>query len=125
MPYKIHWTSQRAVYVQFFGVITDSDLSAATNDFYNDQRVDFVHSVTWNFTGIDDFIVGPERANEIAASDTVASGYLRALKAAFVIQHPALIELAKGYIATMEELGSPWQNRIFGSVEEASIWLSA
>jgi hypothetical protein len=123
MPYKIDWTSPRAVNVQFFGVITDSDLSAATDDFYHDERVDFVREVTWDHTNIVDFIVTPERLNEIAASDSVASGYMYPLKSAFVIHHPAVIELAKGYIATLEELGSPWQNRIFVSLEEARGWL--
>jgi hypothetical protein len=125
MSFRFCWESNRSVYVQFSGDISEGDLTSATDTLYHDPRSDLVREVIWDFSGIDNFEISPTQVEVIAASDTAASSYMRSMKAAFVICHPELIELAKNYIATMERLGSPWQNRLFASEEDARRWLSA
>lgn len=125
MPYEFNWESSRTVCVRFFGVVTDDDLSAATHDLYNNERSDLVREAYWDFSSIDDFIINPESVEQLAIEDFGASTYMKPMKAAFIIQHSALAELADGYIGTMETLGSPWKNRLFSTMEEARKWMAA
>lgn len=125
MPYKFNWESGRTIHVLFHGTVTQSDLTNASNDLFNDPRSDSVRQAYWDFTGIEGFTFEWPHVREIAATDSVASTYMGRMKAAFIIQDIELAELARGYIREMENMGSPWKNRLFPSMEEARQWMAA
>lgn len=122
MPYRVIWESNHAVWTKFSGVVTYAEALGATNAFYGDPRCDTAQCAFWDFTDIDGFVVDGSEVEEMAFVDHVASLYMRPLKSAFVLRDPALLELAEQYVAQMRELGSPWQNRIFGTMDEARQW---
>lgn len=122
MPYRTEWESPTSAYTRFTGKVTYAETVEATEAFYNDPRSDEVDRVYWDFSDIDGFAVSADSVQEMAGSDTAASRYLGPMKAAFVIRDRDLIALAEQYIALMRELGSPWQNRIFQSLDEARRW---
>lgn len=122
MPYQVTWESPTSIWTKFSGQVPFSEMMQASSDLFDDPRSDGVEHAYWDFSDIDGFTVSEEEVDEIAYIDDAASRHMRQLKAAFVIRDPGLIELAEQYIAQLSALGSPWQNRIFQSMEEARQW---
>jgi hypothetical protein len=123
MAFKIFWESHSSVWVAFNGTATFGEATAATNAVYNDPRSDDLEFALWDFAAIDDFAVTERDVEEMAASDYAAGLYMKPLKAAFVIADPGLKDLGDQYISHMRKLGSPWQNRLFASLDDARKWI--
>lgn len=122
MRYVFTWESDKHLWVKFFGALDGTDLNNATNDLYNDFRLDSLQGVLWDFSGIDSFDVTDIHAEEVAYTDFAASHYKRNMKAAFITQNPGFAKLAKIYIETMDDLRCPWENRLFDNIEDARMW---
>ena len=84
MPYKLVWATDPTMHCHFFGKVGFGDLTHATNDFYNDIRVDRTRFAVWDFSEMGEFVVGQHESLEMAATDFAASAYLKSLKAAFI-----------------------------------------
>ncbi|MCP5278733.1 MAG: hypothetical protein H6935_10290 [Thiobacillus sp.] len=125
MPYMLIWESPNTMRCHFSGDVDAAGLNKATNDFYNDERSEHVTKVLWDFSAMKHFEVEKDHVTEIAFTDYVASGYLKPMKAAFITTDPQFSELAKHYIAEMEQLESSWTNRLFTSIEDARIWIAS
>lgn len=123
MPYTIQWLSPNDVWVKFDGILRFADTLNATNDVYNDLRADHLDHAYWDFSAIDDFKVSEREVEEMASMDHSASLYMRPLRSAFVIQKPELRQLGEEYIGLMLTLGSPWQNKLFETMESARRWM--
>ena len=125
MPHRIIWESKQSVWTKFSGIVTYVETLNATNALYNNPRCDDVLHAYWDFTEIDGFVVDESEVEEMAFVDNAASLYLRPMKAAFILSDPDLVALAEQYIAQMRDLGSPWENRIFPSMEDARDWMAS
>jgi hypothetical protein len=124
MPYKFNWESEESVCVEFFGEVTFTDTMCATEDLYNDFRADHVRNVFWDFSTIKGFDVSEAEVTDMAAMDHAASLYMHPLKAAFIISDPKLMELAEQYIASLNDMGCSWQNKLFSNMDDARHWAS-
>jgi len=124
MPYILTWEFPNTMWCQFSGDVDAASINKATNDFYNDERSDHVTQVIWDFSAMKQFRVEENQVTEIAFTDHAASGYMKPMKAAFIITNPKFSELAKHYIAMMEQLESAWTNRLFASIEDAKVWIA-
>ena len=113
------------MHCHFLGKVGFADLTHATNDFYNDIRVDRTRFAVWDFSEMDEFVVGKHEASEIAATDFAASAYLKPLKSAFVTNNPAFAELVRHYITEMDAMGTQWTNRLFADRAEAMRWIAS
>lgn len=122
MPYELVFESTSTLWCRFSGHIDFCDTSKATNEFYGDPRSDQVNAVLWDFSEIASFSVSADEVSEMAASDEVASSYMRRLKSAFITRDPALATLTRHYIQEMVSFGSPWENRLFETVDDARRW---
>lgn len=58
MPYKLVWATDTTMHCHFLGKVGFADLTHATNDFYNDIRVDRTRFAVWDFSEMDEFVVG-------------------------------------------------------------------
>ena len=125
MPYKLVWATDPTMHCHFFGKVGFGDLTHATNDFYNDIRVDRTRFAVWDFSEMDEFVVGKHEASEMAATDFAASAYLKPLKSAFVTNNPAFAELVRHYITEMDAMGTQWTNRLFADRAEAMRWIAS
>ncbi len=125
MPYHLIWESPDTMRCHFFGSVDVANLNDATNDFYNDSRSDRVTRALWDFSAMTQFAVDREQVSEIAFSDHAASCYMKPMKAAFITANPEFAELARLYIAEMEQLGGDWSNRLFASPDEARDWMAS
>ena len=70
------------MHCHFLGKVGFGDLTHATNDFYNDIRVDRTRFAVWDFSQMEEFVVGKHEASEMAATGFAASAYLKPLKSA-------------------------------------------
>ena len=122
MPYKFNWESPESLRVEFFGVVTFVDAINATEDLYNDYRSDEVRYAFWDFSAIDGYLVSETEVTEMAAMDAAASEYMKPMKAAFIIRDRNLAALGEYYLATLRELGCPWQHELFCSMDDARQW---
>lgn len=125
MPYKIDWESKNTIWVRFFGNVSFTDLTNATNEFYNDERSDHVTGAFWDFSAMTLFDVGKDQVSEIAFIDNAASRYMKPIKAAFITADAAFTELARHYIEEMEQLETYWTNRLFSSMDDARAWVES
>ncbi len=123
MPYQLNWESPTKIVCQFFGKVDFDELNMATNAFYNDHRSDYVKEAFWDFTEMTSFEVDATEASEMAHTDTAASNYIKHLNAAFITQDAIFSELVKHYIEEMERIGSPWNNRLFQTMDQAKKWI--
>jgi len=122
MPYQLIFESPTTVYCRFSGRVDFADTIKATNEFYGDPRSDQIRVILWDFSNISSFTVSADEVSEMAATDNVASSYMTHLKAAFITSHPELALLTRHYIAEMAQHGSPWENAVFGTIDEARRW---
>ena len=125
MPYKLVWPTDTTMHCHFLGKVGIGDLTCATDDFYNDIRVDRTRFAVWDFSEMDEFVVGKHEASEMAATDFAASAYLKPLKSAFVTNNPAFAELVRHYIIEMDAMGAQWTNRLFADRAEAMRWMAS
>jgi hypothetical protein len=123
MPYQINWESPTKIVCQFFGKVDFDELNMATNAFYNDHRSDYVKEAFWDFTEMTSFEVDASEASEMAHTDNAASNYIKRLYAAFITQDEGFAELIRHYIEEMERIGSPWNNRLFQTMDQAKKWI--
>jgi hypothetical protein len=124
MPYQLIWESPDTMRCHFSGRVDVANLNDATNDFYNDSRSDCVTRAFWDFSAMTQFAVDRAQVSEIAFSDHAASCYMKPMKAAFITANAEFAELARLYIAEMEQLGGDWRNRLFASLGEARVWMA-
>lgn len=125
MPYTLSWESPDTMRCRFYGDIDFADLNHATNDFYNDQRSDRVRNALWDFSAMTHFRVNDDQVLEIAATDNMASRYMKPMRAAFITTDAEFAELARHYTDEMERSASAWTNRLFFSLEDAREWIAS
>jgi hypothetical protein len=122
MPYKLLFESPTTLYCRFSGRVDFADSIKATNEFYGDPRSDQIRLVFWDFSEILSFTVSEDEVAEMAATDDAASSYMTHLKAAFIVRDPELALLTRHYIREMEQYGTPWDNALFETLDEARRW---
>ena len=120
MPYTTEW-EQHGVYWRYWGTVSGKELIDSNLDIYGDERFDAMKYQIVDFLQIDAFQVTRDDMLKIAAYDRAAALSNPRVKVAVVAKITAIKFLTALYDA--ENIKSPWETRMFDSVEQARSWV--
>lgn len=120
MPYSTTW-EPRGVMWTFWGVVTGEELFRSNGEVYGDPRFDDITYELVDLTGVDRFDVTEEDMLVMAASDRAASRSNANVRIAVAANDPSIRAMSERY--SEAAVRSPWQQRVFTSVEDARNWL--
>ena len=120
MPYSIEWEKLGVRWI-YTGVVNGQDVLQSNRDVYGDARfdkmryqlADFLKAESFNFTEMD--------VKQIAYMDKAAATTNPFVKVAIAADHEVAKELTNLYAKYAED--SPWETRIFETIEEAKKWI--
>tara|TARA_R100000027_G_scaffold2734_9_gene2717 strand:+ start:23205 stop:23579 length:375 start_codon:yes stop_codon:yes gene_type:complete len=120
MPHKTIWEEDGILW-EYSGITTVEEVAQANTEFYRDRRSDHCKYQIFNGLGSEEITGTESEIRMLAAIDFGASRSIRNLKVALVVK-PTMEEPTEHYMKTLKEMGSPWECRIFNSMEEARKW---
>lgn len=119
MPYTTEWENQ-GIHWHYWGEVSGEELIQSNLEIYGDERFDRMKYQIVDLTGVDSFDVTHDDMLKMAAYDRAAARSNPSVKVA-VIAHIATIKsLTTLYDAENQQ--SPWETRMFDTVEEARFW---
>jgi len=123
MPHSTSW-EKHGIYWQFSGTVSVKEYFATDAELYNDSRSDQIKYWIWDGTNIEELAISDIHAELAAAADWAATQYNHSVKAALIASDKHIKELMEGYIELSKEFESPWEFKIFETIEEARQWVS-
>lgn len=121
MPYQISW-QEHGVTWHYSGVLTGKDLMQSNFDIFGDERFDDIRYQIVDLTGVEEIQVTEQHMRKVAHLDMAASRSNPRVKVAVVSNSEAATQLNVYYDKYCDEK-SPWETRVFGSIEEAEAWV--
>lgn len=121
MPYKITWQEHGVVW-HYSGVLTGNELLQSNLDIFGDERFDDIRYQIVNLAGADKIEVTEGHMRKIAYLDMAAARTNPRVKVAVVSDNDAATQLSVHYDKFCDAK-SPWESRVFSSIEEAEAWV--
>ena len=121
MPYSVEW-KERGAHWKFTGIVTGQEILQADLDLYGDERFDNLSYALFDFSGGTSFALTEKEMKEIAYLDMASTPTNPNIKLAIVASHDVMKKMSGLYAEYMEL--SPWETKIFDTVEEAKQWLN-
>ena len=120
MPYSTEW-KEKEFQATFTGIVTSQEILKMVFGFYGDERFDRIKYNLVDFTGADSLKTNEKEIKEIAYLDMAAARSNPNIKVAIAAGHDFIKEMSQLYAEYSDE--SPWQVKIFNTLEEARQWL--
>lgn len=121
MPYLITWQKQGVIW-RYSGVLTGEDLLQSNFDIFGDERFDDIRYQIVNLIAVDSIEVTEKHMRKVAHLDMAAARTNPRVKVAVVSNSEAATQLNVYYDKYCDEK-SPWETKVFSSVEEAEAWV--
>jgi hypothetical protein len=121
MAYTTEWETQGVLW-RYSGIVDGTELINSNLDIYGDERFDRMKYQIVDLTRVSAFNVTRDEMLKIAAYDRAASLSNPFVKVAVVAKITAIKALTVLYDA--ENIKSPWETRIFDTVDQARAWIS-
>jgi hypothetical protein len=121
MAYTTEWETQGVLW-RYSGIVDGTELINSNLDIYGDERFDQMKYQIVDLTRVSAFNVTRDEMLKIAAYDRAASLSNPFVKVAVVAKITAIKALTVLYDA--ENIKSPWETRIFDTVDQARAWIS-
>ena len=121
MPYSTPWEESGVLWT-FRGKVTGEEMLKANQEIYDDPRFQHLTYQIVDLTGVEFFDVTEDDMALIAVNDRVAARSKPGVRVAVAAADELIKDLSAFYDAVM--VGSPWQQRIFDSMNEAREWLT-
>jgi len=122
MPYSSQW-EPGGVYRRYTGVVSGVELIEASLDMYADSRFDDIHYLIADFSQVDGFEITMEEVEKLAHFNTAAAKTNGNVKTALVLTDDHAKGLVSIYDIVAQANNSPWENKVFATVEHARRWL--
>lgn len=126
MPYTTHWKG-KGFHVNFSGLVSNDEVLQASIDMEADERFDSLRYMLSDFSAIDDLHFEADKfTKEILVHATInkaASKTNAKIKRAIVATHETVIMFANLYTAEASFADSPWDLKIFSTIEAAENWV--
>ena len=122
MAYQITWKEDAVVFT-FYGELDINEVHKASGTLHGDARFDELKYVIANFLEADLKKIEMTQIEEHAAIDYAASMSVPRIKVALIAKDfSSSAEKCTRYIEESKRFGSPWEIRIFSSLEDADAW---
>lgn len=121
MPYSSNW-EHNGVYRRYSGMVSGVELIEASLDMYADSRFDEINYLIADFSQVDGFNISMEEVEKLAHFNTAAAKTNGNIKTALVINDESAKSLVSIYDIVTEANNSPWENKVFSSIDEARHW---
>jgi hypothetical protein len=121
MRYTVSW-KDKTVRVDYFGDVINADIESAHSDLNNDGRFYECDNLILDVSQCSLERVNVPRLIGVVAVDLGASMSNKSLKVAMIAKDPINVAKVSEYIAT--SCVSPWEYKIFASVDDANTWLN-
>jgi hypothetical protein len=122
MAYQITW-KRNAVVFNFFCELNIHEINKASGTLHGDARFDELKYVIADFLEADLKKIEMTQIEEPAAIDYAASMSVPRMKVALIAQDfSSSAEKCTRYIEESKRFGSPWEIRVFNSLEDADAW---
>ena len=120
MPYKTEWT-ENGVWWTYSGIVTSKEALQSNLEIYGDSRFDRLTYQIADFSGAEALELTEGEVKKIAYLDRAAALSNPKIKVAIVAHLDLIKEMAQMYANYSET--SPWQTKIFNTLQEARQWL--
>jgi len=121
MAYQNIWENE-GVYSKFQGTIDAEEVHCAVDEVESDTRFDSIRYVINDFLEATEFTVTPKDISVRVAIDNAAARTNPDIRIALVTVDQIVKDLIGIYIEQMES--SPYETRIFATLDEARRWLT-
>lgn len=121
MPYLISW-KQHGIVWHYSGVLTGNDLLQSNFDIFGDERFDDIRFQIVDLTKVDRIEVTEKLMRKVAHLDMAAARSNPRVKVAVISNSDAATKLNEYYDKYCDDK-SPWETRVFSSIEEAESWV--
>ena len=111
--------------MDYSGEIENQDILKAHDELNKDERFYNCRQLILNITGCNLEKVSVPGLISVVAHELGAAHTNKSLKVAMIADNPVSIDRAGNYISLFEFYESPWEFRIFNSIDEASEWLNS
>lgn len=122
MGHKTTWTSD-GCHVDVYDVITGGELAQINEEFCSSEHFDNVKYFIRDLTKIKSNLLQEDDIMEAAFIASVASGYSRRIRAAFVVHDVTTERLVKKFALYSMNAGSKWNIKIFKDAASAADWV--
>ena len=123
MAGQIQWEEKGILFIHK-GTVDDAEVMELNNIMYGDPRFDNITYQISDYTLAEKILLTQTDARVIGTLDRVSSHWTtRKMKVAVVTRDPEFIPMANHYFEQFE--GTPWEGRIFGTLDEAYAWVRA
>ena len=124
MKYSITW-KHKSARIDYSGDIETQDILSAHEELNKDDRFYDCRQLILNATDCDVEKVSVPDLMSVVAQELGAAHTNSSLKVAMIVNNSASIDKASNYISLFQFHESPWEFRIFNSVDESSEWLNS
>ncbi len=121
MSYSTEWETQ-GVHWRYWDTVSGEELIRSNLEIYGDERFDTMKYQIVDLSRINAFDVTRDQMLKIAAYDRAAALSNPRVKIAVVSRINSVTALARLYHA--ENIQSPWETRLFETLQEARDWVS-
>lgn len=122
MNYSIIW-GNKSVCIDYFGAIDNKDIESAHFALNGDERFYECRSLILDISKCNMDQVVVDDLLRVVGTDLGASATIKTLKVAMIAVHPQNIHKASLYIESCQI--SPWEFRLFNSMNEAREWIDS
>ncbi|MEI7726088.1 MAG: hypothetical protein WCK09_13350 [Bacteroidota bacterium] len=123
MAYKIIW-EEKGILVTFSDTVTEQEVKAVNDIIYGDKRFDAITYQIADYSGASNILISPKDAKIIGILDRTSSIWNpRRVRNVVVTKNLQFIPIAEIYLREFE--GTPWEGRIFETLEQAYEWIKA
>lgn len=122
MPYRTVWL-EKGLEKTASGIVTGCELIASRKELYGDPRFDNVEYILSDYSSAEAIEIAEQDVKIVAFMDGAAAMSNPNCRVAIVSPNNNKIPLANYY--TQLSKNSPWQTRVFQTVEQAREWINA
>jgi hypothetical protein len=122
IPYSTEWKN-KGLRITFTGIVIGGELVQLARGVYGDRRFDELRYHVMDFSQVESFDMTERETKNIAYMDMAAARSNPDTSVAIVAHQDIGRKLAQLYASYSEP--SPWEIRIFDTLQEAEQWLSS
>lgn len=122
MPYTLSW-NDNVLHIRLAGCVNTQDIRAYEHSIYSDRRFDALDYAIWDGTQIESLDFPVIEAEYSAAFSKGSSLSNSSIKMAIIVTDSAVRVAAESYINFSRYIETPWDMKIFDTIDAASDWL--
>lgn len=124
MKYSISWDPNFST-VTFNGDLSIRDIESANKDIHGDSRTYKTSGSIWDLANCNTNNITPEDLDYTEANDLGSTIMIKIYKLAIIGNDSHTISLFESYISNSIKHGSPWEFKMFTSLDGVDKWINS